>query len=501
MKTVSPDEQKKNNPLKILFHHLKLKREYFLEKLEKLKLEKLEDPNIKINGGSLIELLDKCLEIDKYLKKKPLTIEEIFLWSKQLQKTIPFVTLRDTKEMWKYDKDNGKFIPDAETYLQSLCTNEETGGSRASTPDVLKKLILNIQGDTFKNREEFKNPANVINLNNGVYCKADGELYPHDPSYMFTYKLPFDYDPDAKCPTYERVVKNLFPDKLDQDDIWSWSGYHFIEGYPYQKYLHLCGETGAGKSHWLLGLYILLGKGNYTGFSLQDFTDRNSYATATIYGKLGNICADMKAATVNDMSMMKKLISNVDIVTTRNMYERNFDFVNSTKFTFVSNKMPFAKNNILNDDAVTRRAMIFIVNKADFEIDETIDKKIESEASGIFNRAMLGFSELLENGGFHYNKSPKEIKELWLENMEVEDENEKYPNVINVRAPAPDQKNLQDYINSNFQACDKYTLSKEDLDKYKDISDTDIKKRQDQKKNKKTRNRYGDDDDDGISKL
>ncbi len=395
------------NPLKLLFNDLRLQQ----QKIEKYAPES----RVPITVESMNNLLNMCLEIEKHLAKKPLTIVEIYKWAKNIIQVIPIVTIRDTKEMWKYDKDEGKYVPDAETYIQSLCTNEETGSARASTPDVLRKLIMNIQGDTFKVRIEFEHNADMVNMNNGVYCKSDGKMYPHDHKYFFTYKLQFDYDHKADCPKFKDVVNNLFPNPKHRIVIKRWFGYHFVNGYPYQQYLHLCGPSGAGKSHLLQGLYILLGSGNYTGFSLQDFQDRNSYATASIYKKLGNICADMKTTTIRDMSTIKKLVSTVDTISTRNIYGKTFEFVNGTKMTFVSNKMPIANKNVLSDDAVKRRAMVLKVSKADFEINERLDDIIRSEASGIFNWAMEGYRELINEKSFGYDEDPIKI---WIENME-----------------------------------------------------------------------------------
>lgn len=418
METIGNEDTKRvgrptENPLKLLFEDLKARQK---------KLDKIADQSaeVKIKVEHLNNLLIECLKIEGYLAKKPLTISEIYIWAKNIIQAIPIITLRDTKEMWKYVKDNGKYVPNADTYIQSLCTNEETGSARASTQNVLRTLILNIQGDTYKDREEFKPPINMVNLNNGVYCKADGKLYPHSHEYKFTYKLPFDYEPLADCPTFRGVVNNLFPDIEDRIVIQRWFGYHFLSGYPYQKYLHLCGPSGAGKTALLHGLYVLLGEENYTAFQLQDFLDRNTYAVASLFKKLANICPDMSAASVKDMSIMKRLVSTKDRISTRNLYGSPFQLVNEAKITFASNKMPFVTNKILLDDAIIRRAMIFKVSKADFEVNERIYEQIELEASGIFNWSMIGFSDLIENNGFGYNKDPMTI---WVENMENPDDN------------------------------------------------------------------------------
>lgn len=415
----------RRSPLRLLFDEL----EYWKNRIEKIAITGGgQSEEIRIKTKTLIGLLEQCLKIDDFLKTKQMTISEIFIWAKSIMKETSIVTLRDTGEMWIYDPHFKKYIPHAETYIESLCTNPKIGGERASTPVVLKTLLLNIRGDTYKSRKDFEPPEGLINMNNGVYSLEDGGLYENDPKYNFTYVLPYDYDPSAKCPVYMKVVNNLFPNEEDRITIQRWLGYQFMKGYPFQQYLHLCGPSGAGKSTLMYGFYTVIGQENYTSYSMQDFLDRNTYATAQIYRKLANICADMSTASVKgDISVIKKLVSTVDVISARDIYKRPFQFVNSCKLTFISNKMPFVKMSILRDDAIKRRVMVIKVEKANFEANDEIFKSIENEASGIFNWAIEGYLDLINKRTFGYNKDSTFI---WAQETDPGEDKDSDENIL-----------------------------------------------------------------------
>ena len=47
----------------------------------------------------------------------------------------------------------------------------------------------------------------LVCLQNGTFNLRTGELQPHSPDDRLITQLPFDYDPEAQCPLYERVVR------------------------------------------------------------------------------------------------------------------------------------------------------------------------------------------------------------------------------------------------------------------------------------------------------
>ena len=55
------------------------------------------------------------------------------------------------------------------------------------------------------------NPAtNFINLENGLLDLSTFTLMPHSKIFASLVQLPFDYDPEAKCPRFQEFLRQVF---------------------------------------------------------------------------------------------------------------------------------------------------------------------------------------------------------------------------------------------------------------------------------------------------
>ncbi|MHB9037387.1 MAG: hypothetical protein ACYC64_12035, partial [Armatimonadota bacterium] len=55
----------------------------------------------------------------------------------------------------------------------------------------------------------------LLNSHNGTIDLLTGRLKPYDPHDLITKMVPVDYDPNAKCPTWERVISEIFAGDSD----------------------------------------------------------------------------------------------------------------------------------------------------------------------------------------------------------------------------------------------------------------------------------------------
>lgn len=399
----------KKNPLSELFDNLRMKQ----EKINEIAGDKEE---VRIKVADLNYLFNEMLKIDKHLKTKPLTLPEVYEWGNNILEVTPMVTIRETKEMWKYDGDKGKYIPDGDTYLQSLCANKETGGPRAIVPDILRKLTMKVQGDSFKSTDEFENPPHLINMKNGVFDIKEKKLIDHSAEYYFTYILDVAYDPNATCPKFEQTMKDLLKNEDDYMVLQKWTGNHFWKFQREQKSLFLFGPSMAGKSETYFNILAdLLGQDNFCSHAIQDFNNPNTYATADLYCKLANVCADMTSMPVKDISIFKQLTGN-DYVNARTLYQKPFKFKNYAKLSFGCNKLPYVKDEILEDPAFIRRVML-LETKIGYKVpNKDIYLELKAELPGIFNWAIQGLGNLLNDNTFGYNK---DVVSLWKDNMDM----------------------------------------------------------------------------------
>ena len=146
-----------------------------------------------------------------------------------------------------------------------------------------------------------------INLKNGTF-EINGEnqnLRPFDKNDFITYQLPFEYNPDATCPKWQKFLNEVLPDEKLQMVLAEYLGYVFIRNgssiLKEETALILYGTGANGKSVVFEVVNSMLGNENVSSYSLQDLTNENGYFRAKIANKLVNY-----ASEIND-----KLESNV----------------------------------------------------------------------------------------------------------------------------------------------------------------------------------------------
>lgn len=375
----------------------------------------------------------KCEEFDRRKKEyDPNTVErwkkswednqvksfckkEIFDLSEQITQleNWKFVTIRNRdkfKEMLMYRQSIGYYVPFGETYLHE----ESMKNVRSADKSAVNQLISNIQGKTYKNREDFINPAHLVNLGNGVFDLKEEKLLEHHSKYYFQGILGIEFDKNATCPTWIKVIKGMFPDEESRVNVQKWFGYHYTRENREQIMHGIYGKSGSGKSQILKILRDLLGHNNVTNFDLQAFSKSNTYAIGRLYGKLANINPDMSTSEIRDISYIK-MISSGDPVTGRNIYESPFEFVNFAKISYACNKFPYVVDDILEAREFQRRMMLTEAYIGHEKDDKDIYHKLRAQLPGIFNWSVEGYKLYIQEG-FKYDK---DIASIWRENMDM----------------------------------------------------------------------------------
>jgi len=390
--------------------------------LQKEKLYKTKDEikRLQQEHNEQLENIKKAkkeFEENGKLNRKCLYLDEIYNWGTQILERVPYVTLEDTKEMWIYTgDDNGCYSSDGDIYLEKLCARS---GPRANDPNVLKKLRMKIMGDSYKKREDFINPPNLINLKNGVVDMDSNTLLTHNKNYYFQSTLNANYDKEAKCPVWENSLRKMFNnDEEGYIRTQKWFGYQFIRENKEQIAHGYVGPAASGKSMMLHILVEMLGKKNVTNFELQDFSGKvNDYATGSLYGKIANINFDMNTTQIKDISIFKKLTSG-DCIKGRNIYEKYFEFVNYAKMSWACNKLPYMTDSILMSPEFRRRVMITETVKGYDIPDKDIYTKYlkELHSGGIINWLLEGRKLYIDEKGFNYKDY---VPDVWKFNMDI----------------------------------------------------------------------------------
>jgi len=334
------------------------------------------------------------------------------LFSMDLQKILHIVTIKDNRDIYIYN--------DKEGYYES--NGEET--LRALTKKVLrlkyrelhaKATIDDITASTHIEREDFHHPPHLIPVENGLINLQTPEphqLLPHDSKYYVTGVLPVEYNPNAKCPKFDKFLEQILPQTSDRIKIQEGFGNCLTTSTDYMIIYMLVGEGSNGKSTLLNVLFALLGKVNVSSVSLFDLAYGQWY-TADLFGKLANIYADIESHELKSTGNIK-ILTGDDTAKGERKYQRHFNFKNNAKPWFSANKIPYSHDD---SNAFYRRFRIirFTQEFREGEADPQMIRKIttKAELSGILNWALEGLHRLVKQKTFSFLESVEERRRMW----------------------------------------------------------------------------------------
>ena len=317
----------------------------------------------------------------------------------------------DKKTIWVYRERNGCYTPNGIDLIEQIY-GTRIGWDR---PSIMSRIHLHIRGLSKIEADKFENSNQYINLKNCVYdILARSGNNEHNHKYKFKYILPMEFDYEAKCPNFDKVLKDTFPKLEDRRLIMRWFAYHFVSGRREAKSLFIFGPPESFKSTLLEILREFLGAGTCSSYKFKDIAEDKNYSVAGLYGKLANINFDLGVNTIQEISMFKQLTSR-DPVTVRAIYRDSITFRNKCKFTFACNTLPHLPDNIINDDAWWRRVMVLETKKNYKKRDHNLYYKMIDELPGIFNRIRSELEEIsIEPGNLFRDK---DYRDIWIENM------------------------------------------------------------------------------------
>ena len=130
-----------------------------------------------------------------------------------------------------------------------------------------------------------------LTLQNGLFDLNAFELVPHNPSIFTTNLLPYDYDPAAKCPRFEKYLREVFLDDVDTIScVQEMVGYAFYKSIPKPGLFCLIGGGGNGKSVFIDTLVNLFGTENASSVSLNMLS--KEYYLLDLLGKMINVSGE-----------------------------------------------------------------------------------------------------------------------------------------------------------------------------------------------------------------
>ena len=261
----------------------------------------------------------------------------------------------------------------------------------------------------------------ILDLSALVYGIDDVEdlLLPHSDQWFSTNCLPYDFDPEAKCDLWERVIRH----NVDyREDVYAflqeWMGYLLIPDTSESTFLICSGDGGNGKSVFFAVVTAMLGKANISAIPLEEFSDK--YALTETMGKLANISAD--AAEIDRAAEGKiKALTTGDPVTFPRKYRESITIKPQARLMIGCNTLPQFKDRT---DGVWRR-----MRHVRWNVRVTDDIKIKGlddpqtwiengECPGILAWALRGLMRLKAQKGFTKMADEAEMLEEYRMNSD-----------------------------------------------------------------------------------
>ena len=321
-------------------------------------------------------------------------------------------TFKDNKDIIIYNKDTGVYAQDGDLYLAYLI--ESRLKEKAENKQV-KEIIESIRRKTYYDRDDLdKQPKNIKPVGNGLLNLQTQELLKFTPEYIFLNKININYKEDAKCDKFLLFLKQVLQSNIDIKIIQEWCGYCLLNDTNFSKALLLFGDGENGKSVLLNIIKSFLGKGNVTSISLQ-YLESSPFAPARLFGKTGNIFADLPKKALSQTSIFKMTVAG-DEISGEKKGKDSFEFKPTAKMMFSCNEIPRTPDRTRG---FFRRWIILKFLQHFPEGDERRDENLferlnkKEELEGILKFSVDGLKRLVEQKGFTQNMKTHEVEEFW----------------------------------------------------------------------------------------
>jgi len=294
-----------------------------------------------------------------------------------------------------YYKTNGKIELD-KIIKEVLCGTKWSIHNRNEVTEYIKT-------ENVVSRDKIHPPAHLVNVKNGVYNINTKKLEPHDKKYYFLYKIPINYNPNAKMPKIDKFLEDVLKPEFTtlMQEVF---GHCLSYNYLIHSVFYLYGLGGSGKSVCLYLLNSLLGgKENVSNKSLHKLAS-DRFTIAHLYGKLANICGELSPKTVKETDFAKRLFSGETVEAEFKGLD-GFDFPNKAKIITACNEMFYSTDKTTG--WLDKQYVIPFFNSFRGEKNENIHLKYEltrdkAEMEGLLLWSLQGLHRLLKNSKFTY---------------------------------------------------------------------------------------------------
>ena len=358
-------------------------------------------------GRTIAKALQAIISTGDRERKAPLKVD-FFAISDEIRREMHTISVRQNL----FYRENGVYIPNhgqIEARIQSILTEREY---ERSLTTAKREVLSNLSDHEPYQEPPFNKHPGYIPVRNGILHIGEDKvtLLPYADEYIFSYRLPVNYDPDAD----PEPVRDVLSDWVDEENV------KFLIQLPAQAIIQSWGdcyknaylfegEKNAAKTTYFEFLGAFIGHSNYATTPLADLL-YNKYAKFDLLGKILNLADDLSEIPLKNLGEFKKLTGGMAVTVERKHCDRITTWLPAVH-AFTCNQPP--KCTVTDDPAWWDRwtyvyfGNTFPVNpgwKRTFITDENL--------SGFLLLVVDAVKEIIA-GNFH-RMNPDMVRDTWM---------------------------------------------------------------------------------------
>ena len=294
---------------------------------------------------------------------------------------------------------------------------------------------------------------NLKNLTLSIDDKGNVTEENHKPEDYFFYVLPYEYDPNAQYPMFQKFLDEVLPEKDVQAVLQEFVGSCLCNSIKLEKVLCCVGSGFNGKSVFFETVMSLLGNDNVCTYNINSLCNENGYTRAMIKNKLLNYSSDFNGKIFSN-GIFKQLASG-EPTESRRPYKDPEIIRNYARLAFNCNSLPASGDTSYG----FRRRLLIVPFKQKIDpkkADPELSRKLRTELPGILLWAVEGLKRLVTNGK-KLSKSPA-IEAMEQEYKETTDSVAMYLENYHYYPDPQKEQGITSLYNEYKQYCEKNRL-------------------------------------------
>jgi len=294
----------------------------------------------------------------------------------------------------------------AERFGQSvleMLQQAEAEGVRV-TDRLLRSVIHLIETEIAIPAEQWDAIPHALVCANGTLDLRTMALREHNPEDYATFALDYDFDQNARCPTFKQVLADALPGDAIEF-LQEYAGYCLTTSTEHEIALWLYGPPASGKSTIIEGLTAMLGPRAGT-LSLAEI-EQSRFALGGIAGKTLLMATEQPGMFMRTAYRLNALISGEPVVVERK-YADPVTIRPCAKLLWAMNELPRADAS----SGLYRRVKVIPCRPVATPNPE-VKRAVVTERAGILNWALAGLRRLRSRKRFEIPPSVQEASRLF----------------------------------------------------------------------------------------